>query len=95
MRKSSTLFAFLALLLLPYFTQAQLLQDADKIIMRLRVVCNNGQGGALVVALDIKPRVNGTQRRFGGFNTVLGFTDSKLNFYGTQQRYGPSYWPGR
>jgi FlgD Ig-like domain len=94
MRKFATLFSLIALLVLPHLTQAQLLQDADRIIMRLRVVCNYGQGGPLVVALDLFPRINGSERRIGGYNVVLAYNSGKLVMQGVQQRYAAQYWPG-
>ncbi len=94
MRRLGTVFSLLSLILLPTLLQAQLLQDADRIIMRLRTVCNYGQGGPLVIALDIKPRVNGTERRVGGYNVVIAYSPSKLVMQGVQERYETGYWPG-
>jgi hypothetical protein len=73
---------------------AQSSNDADKLIMRLRPVCNAGQGGLLVIAFDIKARAGGSQRLVGGYSMVLTYISTKLVIQGVQQRYQTGYWPG-
>ncbi|MBL0176109.1 MAG: hypothetical protein IPP94_12720 [Ignavibacteria bacterium] len=75
-------------------TRAQASNDADKLIMRLRPVCNAGQGGLLVIAFDIKARAGGSQRLIGGYSMVLTYIHTKLVIQGVQQRYQTGVWPG-
>ncbi len=72
-------------------------QTADNIIMRVRSICNQGQGGALTAAFEIKPLTNmwpPNYGRIGGFSVVFTYTSSKLVLNSVQQRYDPSYWGG-
>jgi hypothetical protein len=73
---------------------AQGLTDADKVIMRLRVVCNGGQGGTLLIAFDIKARAGGSPQVVGGYSIIMTFNSTKLNYQGAGQRYQTAYWPG-
>jgi hypothetical protein len=69
--------------------------SADNIIVRVRTVCNQGQGGTLLAAVDFKPRTNmwaPNYGRIGGFSIVFTFTSSKLVFQGAGQRYQTGYW---
>jgi hypothetical protein len=77
------------------FTFPATAQDADKLIMRLRPVCNNGQGSTLVIAFDVKARVNSGSGRVGGYCMTLTYNSSKLVYQGSQQRYSTSYWSGQ
>ena len=77
------------------FTAPASAQDADKIIMRLRTVCNGGQGSSLVIAFDIKARVNVSQGRVGAYSMVLTYNNTKLVFQAAQQRYNTGYWQGQ
>ncbi|MAT40638.1 MAG: hypothetical protein CL946_13655 [Ectothiorhodospiraceae bacterium] len=96
MRRLTLLFSsvFILTLLLSPTVPAQLLGDADNLVLRLRSVCNGGQGGQLVVAFDIHARTPNGQARFGGYNVVIAYDPSKLILQGIQQRYATQYWPG-
>ncbi|MBI5647828.1 MAG: T9SS type A sorting domain-containing protein [Ignavibacteriae bacterium] len=89
---ASAFFVSFMLLALLVPARAQGLADADNIIMRLRPVCNGGQGSSLVIALDIKKR-GGTGNRIGGYTVVLTYVYQKMVFQGAQQRY-QQYWQG-
>ncbi len=96
MRIHATLLAVVLLILSTITSQAQIL-PADNIIMRVRQVCNQGQGGSLTASFEIKPRTNMWPPNFGrigGFSVVFTFTSSKLQFNGASQRYNPNYWGG-
>ena len=94
MRIPATVSAVVLVLLCTMTAQAQIL-PADNVIMRIRQVCNTGQGGMMVAAFEIKPRTNMWAPNFGrigGFSVVFTYTSSKLVLTGTQQRYEPGYW---
>jgi len=94
MRKAATLLA-LAIAVFSTTTMEAQVVSADNVIMRIRTVCNQGQGGTLVAALDIYPRSHvwaPPYGRIGGFCSVFTFTSSKLVFQGAQQRYQTGYW---
>ena len=73
---------------------AQSSQDADRIIMRLRPVCNLGQGSALIIAFEIKARAGGPQQRVGGYAITMTYPNAKMVLQGVTQMYSTSYWPG-
>jgi hypothetical protein len=85
------LFAFL---LLPNTSRSQSANDADRIIMRLRPVCNFGQGSSLVIAFEIKARSGGVQQRVGGYSITMTYPGAKMVLQGVSQMYSTSYWPG-
>jgi hypothetical protein len=85
---------FLLLTIAPIATQAQSLQDADHVIMRLRPVCHFGQGAALVIAFEIKARSGGQPQRVGGYSITLTYPSSKMLLQGVSQMYNTNYWPG-
>ncbi|MCB2205185.1 hypothetical protein KQI65_10580 [bacterium] len=94
MRKAATLLAVAIAVLFTTSLQAQIV-TADNVIMRIRSVCNQGQGGSLVASLDIYPRSHAwapPYGRIGGFSSVFTFTSSKLVFQGASQRYNTGYW---
>jgi hypothetical protein len=94
MRFPATVLAVAFLILSSFTSQAQIL-PADNIIMRVRTVCNQGQGGTLSAAFEIKPRTNMWAPNFGrigGFSVVFTYTSSKLVLNGVQQRYQPAFW---
>jgi hypothetical protein len=96
MRIPATLLVLACILLSSFTVEAQVL-PADNIIMRVRQVCNQGNGGSLTAAFEIKPRTNmwpPNYGRIGGFSVVFTFTSTKLVFNGAQQRYNPNYWGG-
>ncbi|MDH7516054.1 MAG: FlgD immunoglobulin-like domain containing protein [Bacteroidota bacterium] len=74
---------------------AQSANDADRISMRLRTVCNYGQGGALIIAFDIKQKAGPNGGVVGGYCVVVTYNSSKLTFQGVTQRYNTNYWPGQ
>lgn len=93
MRKTATLLAIAIAVMCASTSHAQV--SADNIIIRVRTVCNQGQGGTLLAAVDMKPRTNMWAPNFGrigGFSIVFTFTSSKLVFQGAGQRYEPGYW---
>ncbi|MFA6234244.1 MAG: T9SS type A sorting domain-containing protein [Bacteroidota bacterium] len=93
MRKSATLLAVAIAVMCTASTNAQV--SAENIIMRVRTVCNSGQGGTLVASFEIKPLTNmwaPDYGRIGGFCATFTFTSSKLVFQGSAQRYEPGYW---
>ncbi len=73
-------------------SSAQGTNDADRIIMRMRPVCNYGQGSTVLAAFDVKARAGGAQQRIGGFTILMTYTSSKLTFQGVAQRYQSQYW---
>lgn len=94
MRNFATLLAIVIAVLWATPLHAQII-SADNIIIRVRTVCNQGQGGTLLAAVDMKPRTNMWAPNFGrigGFSIVFTFTSSKLVFQGAGQRYEPGYW---
>ncbi|PLX24485.1 MAG: hypothetical protein C0600_13050 [Ignavibacteria bacterium] len=94
MRHTVTLVAVVLAVVFAGSAQAQVI-DADNIIMRVRTVCNTGQGGTLIAAFDIRPLSNDwapPYGRIGGFCSVFTFTSSKLVLQGVQQRYQTGYW---
>lgn len=94
MRRTVTLTAVVFAFVFAASAQAQVI-SADNVIMRIRTVCNTGQGGTLVAAFDIRPLSNDwapPYGRIGGFCSVFTFTSSKLVFQGAQQRYQTGYW---
>ena len=94
MRHSATLLAIVIAVLWATPIHAQII-SADNIIIRVRTVCNQGQGGTLLAAVDMKPRTNMWAPNFGrigGFSIVFTFTSAKLVFQGAGQRYEPGYW---
>lgn len=93
MRNTATLMAIAIAVLFAATSHAQV--SADNIIIRVRTVCNSGQGGTLLASVDMKPRTNMWAPNFGrigGFSIVFTFTSSKLVFQGAGQRYEPGYW---
>ncbi|MFZ1729216.1 MAG: FlgD immunoglobulin-like domain containing protein [Bacteroidota bacterium] len=93
MRKSATLLAVAIVVMCAASMNAQV--SADNIIMRVRTVCNTGQGGILRAAFEIKPLTNmwaPDYGRIGGYSVVFTFTSSKLVFQGSAQRYETGYW---
>ena len=62
---------------------------ADRITMRLRVVCNNGPGDFITIAVDLK-KTSG--RCIGGYGVHFHYTASKMIFNNTQTRYPTQYW---
>lgn len=93
MRKSATLLAVAIAILCAASTNAQV--SADNIIMRIRTVCNTGQGGILRAAFEIKPLTNmwaPNYGRIGGYSVVFTYTSSKLVLTGVAQRYETGYW---
>jgi hypothetical protein len=94
MRKAATLLALAIAVVFATSVEAQVV-SADNVIMRIRTVCNQGQGGSLIAALDIYPRSHvwaPPYGRIGGFCSVFTFTSAKLVFLGVQQRYQTGYW---
>ncbi len=94
MRKSATLLAVAIAVLCTTSMNAQIV-SADNVIMRIRTVCNQGQGGSLVAAFEIKPLTNMWAPNFGrigGFCSVFTYTSSKLVLQGVGQRYETGYW---
>lgn len=93
MRKKATLLAFAIAVLCAVSVSAQV--SADNVIMRIRTVCNQGQGGTLRAAFEIKPRTNMWPPNFGrigGFCATFTYTSSKLVLQGVGQRYATGYW---
>ena len=93
MRRTATLLALAIVVLFATASHAQV--SADNIIIRVRTVCNQGQGGTLLAAVDFKPRTNmwaPNYGRIGGFSIVFTFTAAKLVFQGNAQRYETGYW---
>lgn len=94
MRGRATLFASAVFAVaLTSVSYAQL--PADNIIMRVRHICNGGQGGALTAAVDFRPRTNmwpGAEGRIGGFAITFTYTSSKLVLNGVSPRYEQGYW---
>jgi hypothetical protein len=93
MRKSATLLAVAIVVLCTASTNAQV--SAENIIMRIRTVCNTGQGGILKASFEIKPLTNMWAPdfgRIGGYSVVFTYTSSKLAFIGASQRYQTGYW---
>ena len=94
MRGTATLFASAVLaVVMTSVAYAQL--PADNIIMRVRHICNQGQGGSLTAAVDFKPRTNmwpGAEGRIGGYSITFTFTSTKLVFNGVSVRYDQNYW---
>lgn len=93
MRNTATLMALAIAVLCATTSFAQV--SADNIIIRVRTVCNQGQGGTLLASVDFKPRTNMWAPNFGrigGFSIVFTFTSAKLVFQGSGQRYQTGYW---
>ncbi|MBE0643545.1 MAG: T9SS type A sorting domain-containing protein [Bacteroidetes bacterium] len=93
MRKTATLLAVAIVVLCTVSANAQV--SADNIIMRVRTVCNSGQGGTLLASFEIKPLTNmwaPNYGRIGGFSVVFTYTSTKLVLQGVGQRYEPGYW---
>lgn len=74
-------------------TQAQVATDADLIIMRLRTVCNGGQGSPLTIAFDIKPRAGLNPRNIGAYSIIMSYNNLKMTYTGLSQMYAAQYWP--
>ncbi|MDX9758199.1 MAG: T9SS type A sorting domain-containing protein [Bacteroidota bacterium] len=94
MRNSATLLAIVIAISWSTPLTAQII-SADNIIIRVRPVCNEGQGGALLAAVEMKPRTNMWAPNFGrigGFSIVFTYTAAKLVLQGVGQRYETGYW---
>ncbi|MBR9977604.1 MAG: T9SS type A sorting domain-containing protein [Bacteroidetes bacterium] len=94
MRRTVTLLTVALAVLCAASANAQIV-SADNIIMRVRTVCNTGQGGSLIAAFDIKPLTNmwaPNYGRIGGYSVTFTFTSSKLVFQGAATRYNTNYW---
>lgn len=94
MRSIGTLLTVALFVVLAHVTQAQVL-SADNVIMRVRAVCNQGQGGALIASFEIKPLSNQWAPPYGaigGYSVVFTYTSSKLVFQGAAQRYNAGSW---
>ena len=94
MRSIGTLLTVAVFVLLAQFMQAQII-SADNVIMRVRAVCNQGQGGALIASFEIKPLSNQWAPPYGaigGYSVVFTYTSSKLVFQGASQRYNAGAW---
>ncbi len=74
-------------------SHAQVATDADLIIMRLRTVCNGGQGSALTIAFDIKPRAGLNPRNIGAYSIIMSYNNTKMTYAGLAQMYAAQYWP--
>ncbi len=93
MRYKATVLAFAIAVLCAASASAQI--SADNIIMRIRTVCNQGQGGTLLASFEIKPRSNMWPPNFGrigGFCATFTYTSEKLVLQGVGQRYETGYW---
>ncbi len=73
---------------------AQSGNDADRVTMRLRAVCNGGQGSQLLIAFDIKQKAGPASGLIGGFSIVMTFNHLKMTYQGSGQMYETGYWPG-
>ena len=71
-----TLFLFILVLSGQQRAHAQC-TPADRITMRLRVVCNNGPGDFITIAVDLK-KTSG--RCIGGYGVHFHYTASKMIF---------------
>lgn len=94
MRSIGTLFAVTVMVVFAHVAQAQVI-SADNVIMRVRAICNQGQGGALTAAFEINPLSNlwaPPYGAIGGYSVVFTYTSSKLVFQGYQQRYNTGAW---
>lgn len=94
MRRTVTLLTVALAVLCAASANAQIV-SADNVIMRVRTVCNTGQGGTLIAAFDIKPLTNmwaPNYGRIGGYSVTFTFTSAKLVFQGAGTRYNTNYW---
>jgi hypothetical protein len=93
MRLATLCLAAAFAVVLAHTAAAQL--PADNVIMRTRVICNQGQGGQLLASFDFKPRANmwpPNYGRIGGFTVTFAYTSTKLTLQGVQPRYEQGYW---
>jgi hypothetical protein len=93
MRRTVTLLAVAIAVVFATSAQAQI--SVDNVIMRVRTICNGGQGGTLSAAFDIKARSDiwaPPYGRVGGYSVVFTYTSTKLVLQGVQQRYQTGYW---
>lgn len=65
-------------------------QTAEKITMRLRVVCNYGPGGDLIIAVDLKKKAGGLY--IGGYGVNFHYPLAKILYVNTSFRYATQYW---
>ena len=85
----TVLLAFAVVVGTAQVARAQTLNDADHVIIRLRAVCNQGQGGALVISFEARSRASGANN-VGGFSDVITYNNAKMQLQSTQPRYNTS-----
>ncbi len=83
-----TLIILLAVILAA--VQTSRAQTAEKVTMRLRVVCNYGPGGDLVIAVDLKKKAGGLY--VGGYGVNFHYPLAKILYNSTSFRYATQYW---